>query len=641
MCTLPRSLTTPLSLSPFLLVMLAACGGDNPAGPPPSQPLDPVLVATTGPAPAHMVISNGVMFWSETSETPIMSVSLAGGAPVPLAIKVEVPVSVAADGADLIWLEEREGEPPCPFQSGLRVLRRTSKGITAILAKGSQCTPSTPDLVLAGGDIFWVTAGLSGDVIQRTPVRGGPTTAALNSTVPVVALHGNGQYLYWMENDFPNPAGAIRRAPLAGGPTETIVSGFTSEARTFAVNGAFAFYHVAGPPGVEQLFAVPSSGGSPALLATIGAPPEKLAADETTVYWVDAEAVWAVPVAGGTPVKLADVTGQPLDLLVRAADVVWSEELPASSGAGQVRRVPKAGGVATVIATGENAPQRLAADANWVYWVEGGPLGEVRGFGRLARAPAAGGAGETVVSGVARNSPPIAVSDQDVVIADIRSIKRVSRQGGRVRPVSSSGGDSPSVATDGVHAFWLEEPELLFHLGNPEATLRSAPLDGGVATSLTGTMPPGAPGGPMYFRQGSVYWMTEYTTIQSVGAGGGAVRAVAPDVPLLSDFVVDDEQVYWSEMVTGRIGRAALTGGEQTILAEGSYGWKSLAVDASSVYWIDARHLTRIPRAGGPITSLNAGKMGNDPAEPSSIAVDGQFVYWTEPLAQRIRKLPK
>jgi hypothetical protein len=197
------------------------------------------------------------------------------------------------------------------------------------------------------------------------------------------------------------------------------------------------------------------------------------------------------------------------------------------------------------------------------------------------------------------------------------------------------------VASDGVHAFWLEEPELLFHLGNPEATLRSAPLDGGVATSLTGTMPPGAPGGPMYFRQGSVYWMTEYTTIQSVGAGGGAVRAVAPDVPLLSDFVVDDEQVYWSEMVTGRIGRAALTGGEQTILAEGSYGWKSLAVDASSVYWIDARHLTKIPRAGGPITSLNAGEMGNDPAEPSSIAVDGQFVYWTEPLAQRIRKLPK
>jgi hypothetical protein len=626
-----------------LIAVLAAaapgCGGGDPTDPNPDPPAthDPSLVTTTGFEPAHLTLSNGTLFWSQHDATPIRSIPVAGGSPVTVAHKIGVPSGITFRDQEMFWLDDQPGNSPvgCVGDGVVRVLR---KGRTTQLAIGDQCYQSTSDLAVTATDVYWVSSvGTEGEVIRRTPVNGGTTSAFVTPASPVVAMLSDGAYLYWLEDVFPDHSNAIRRIPFSGGPVETVVSGFMSEARTFAINSGTLFYFVYDSPDSETLYSVSLSGGASSLVGATGIKPLKLAADESALYWIDVygTTVSAMPVTGGNPTVLATPQHEVFDLMVRANDVLWSESdgnaLPQS---GTVNSVPKSGGSVAVLAQGEDAPGRLVADGSWIYWTEGASLGLSEGFGRIGRAPAAGGPAETVVSGVAADSPPISVNDNYVFIADKARIKRVPRAGGTVETLAKTLYRISDLVADQSYVYWLED--------QPFSTIKRAPVGGGAVTQLASSLLYNGAGGIIRLQGGALYWTAGPFNILSVPASGGPLRVVASGLPYISDMMTDATHVYWSENDTGLFKRMPIGGGAPVTFSAAGLGmsYNILAVDDTHLYWIDQLKVGKVRKSDSEVSPLTYDIRNLAFLRPG-IVVDDGFVYWTDPALQMIRRLEK
>lgn len=600
------------------------------------------FLTNTGSYPAHLVADNGVLFWSETSENPVQMIPLAGGSPVALAQKMGVPAGFAVLGQDVFWLEERSGVSPsgCAGPGVIRRLNRTSLngGATTLLATGDGCAGGSTDVVVDGGYAYWVSSTASPNTytIRKTPTTGGASaTVTTTSWVPIVAIAGTAGTLYWMENNYPDSTGAIRRIPTSGGETVTLASGFTSRAGTFAINSASIFHTEANFPSSENLIRVPLNGDPSSVLAVLANTPGKLAADDTSIYWIDSAGVSSLPVAGGSPLVLANAGGTPLDLLLRGTNVLWTETNgPAHGETGTVKSVPKTGGTVTELVKGGNAPRHLGGDASSLYWTEGGDIGLIEGYGRIARIPAGGGSVETVVAGVASDSPPIAVTNTHVIVADKFCIKKIPISGGVAETIAKGSFYITDLVADGAYVYWVEDPQ---------SVVFRALLDGGdVSVLATVTGVPAGPSGPIRLHNGTIYWMTHFDAILSVPAAGGMVRIVASGLPFLSDFVVDESNIYFSEMDTGNIKKMPVAGGDATALANSVRGsYIILAVDGASLYWIDQVSIGKAPKTSGGSSFVVSGGLASDPYFPASLALEGTSIYWTEPPLGEIHKTQK
>jgi hypothetical protein len=90
----------------------------------------------------------------------------------------------------------------------------------------------------------------------------------------------------------------------------------------------------------------------------------QIAIDGTYVYWTESGAgnVTKVPLAGGTPIPVATGQGKPLHLAVDASNVYWTNNLGAA-----VMSAPVAGGAPTVFAAA-SSPTHVVIDTDTVYW---------------------------------------------------------------------------------------------------------------------------------------------------------------------------------------------------------------------------------------------------------------------------------
>jgi hypothetical protein len=622
-----------------LAVVTLACGcGDGANG-----PGDPNGGRTiqTGPEPAHLVASSGDLFWSETSEAPIRA--LLGGArsPVTLAARFSVPAGLSVTGTDIYWTGERSGFAPsgCAGPRVIRTLNRTDRvtGATVLLAEGDGCSGGTGDVVVGGGNVYWVTSTSSPNTwtLQKLALAGGTPTGVILTSVPIVALAHDATHLYWMENDQTVGTG-LWRVPLAGGTLQPLALSTGSRTGSFALHGSDLYFTVALYPGGEEVRRIPLAGGTPTAIDTLPAPPLKLLADATHLYLADADSIYSLPVTGGTPVRLAGVNDPPLDLILDGATLLWSEATgPAHGETGTIRRVPIGGGpVVTELSAGGDAPRSLAVSGGTIYWTEGGPVGDLEGFGQIASQLPGTGRVDTVASGVLSDSPPIDVNGGYVYVADKWRVKRVPRTGGRVQTITRADDQIESLATDGASVFWAQRPL---------AKAFRAAAAGGAPVPL-GTPPPAStgPAGPIHALNGWVYWMSGYSAILRVPAAGGQVTPLATGLPFLSDLVVDDDYVYFSEQDGSNINRIPVGGGAPAFIASGTrFSYKSLALDATNLYWIDQVNVGRVAKAGGNIAYLNPNSLVTDPGFPASIAVRGQDLAWTHPPVGVIQIVPK
>ncbi len=263
--------------------------------------------------------------------------------------------------------------------------------------------------------------------------------------------------------------------------------------------------------------------------------PWGMAIDEANVYWTDcgdpsAGQVQKVPKAGGPVVPLA--SGNRLSgIAVDGANVYWvAGTADASSGA--IMTVPIAGGTPTVVAPESGAPAHIAVDASYVYW---GELNQ----GAVMRAPLGGGMPMTVASAVGPFQ--IALGDTAVFWMEPQGLMTAPKAGGMALALTRP---SPTLPTDGLAV---------------NAT----------TVYFTGGPPDGQPG------------------VSEVPVGGGPTAIVSedPSLPGGGPIALDQARVYWADM-SGSVYAAPLAGGPPILLATGQDNVDAIAVDDAAVYWL-------------------------------------------------------
>ena len=209
-------------------------------------------------------------------------------------------------------------------------------------------------IVVDNSYIYWAaTSGGGSGNIYKTSVLGGSVTPLAYANQPWdIAV--DSEYVYWAEaNGGPYGTNAIRKVHIDGGPMITIASNGT-------LHGVMAI-------------------------------------DSNNVYFrymrSNTWRIGKVSKNGGAIIDLAtNLTSHPVAIAVDAGEVFWIEE-----NTGVLNKVSIDGGVVTPLAIGLQKPQRLAIDANNIYWTE---LGNIVGTGTIKRMSRAEGITNIIKSGL-------------------------------------------------------------------------------------------------------------------------------------------------------------------------------------------------------------------------------------------------
>ena len=116
-------------------------------------------------------------------------------------------------------------------------------------------------------------------------------------------------------------------------------------------------------------------------------------------------------------------------------------------------------------------------------------------------------------------------------------------------------------------------------------------------------------------------------------SGGRCLTTLASGQDNPSAIASNGTSVAWLN-VNGDVMTVSVCGGTPTMLASGKGGY-GFAVDAESVYWRSGENVMKVPLGGGPPTTLAARQR-----VPTSIAVDGKSVYWTNYDVGTVAKVP-
>jgi hypothetical protein len=176
-------------------------------------------------------------------------------------------------------------------------------------------------------------------------------------------------------------------------------------------------------------------------------------------------------------------------------------------------------------------------------------------------------------------------------------------------------------------------------------TVMKVPLEGGAPTTLASNQ-----AGPSNLQVNAtgVYWALGYQSIVRAPLEGGAPTTLTSGITYTFDLVADATSLYWALASGGSssVVKMPLAGGPRTTLATKNHGSaRSIAVDATSVYWTDngspseESFVYKVPLEGGTVTTLASGQ-----GIAGGLAVDASNVYWvawrsaTDSVLMRIPK---
>jgi Domain of unknown function (DUF5050) len=247
---------------------------------------------------------------------------------------------------------------------------------------------------------------------------------------------------------------------------------------------------------------------------------------------------------------------------------------------GNLSRVPRNGGAATVVASGQYYSGAMALDRNALYWLDNG---NVSALGGVYKMPLPAGTYTEFVTG--EPDPLVIALDATYVYWSTYSphyVKKVPKGGGdAVVLISEDNADRAiNLVLDTKNLYWTS-----LVIGG---SIFKLPLSGGSAVSIASGIVGvdnlstlAATGGYVYFKDFGTPSM-----LSKVSSDGGTVTALASSMAL-STIIADDSAIYMTGGHAATIVRISLDGATMTTLAAYSANYVAqMAVEGNDLFWL-------------------------------------------------------
>ncbi len=587
--------------------------------------------------PSQLRLRNGKLFWWNDSVDSVKKLDLATGTITPLARNTGAGSYLTLAGASLLWTENFKDyrNPGCDGLGGrIRVMTAGVDGANPrILTTGQICVDSTgPRGFLSDGTFaYWAPSQANlGSVIERVPLAGGATVQVAHPGTGFKAMAIDQSHVYWSEV-LANQSSKILRCPSIGcgaQPPETVLSTDATIQlwSNLVITGDRIVFGIkrVGQLGYE-VSSMSKAGGAITDLAHADDQVATVLADTGTVFWLSNNALFSVPLAGGPKTTLVNsfYTLQQ-DIVAGSSRLYWADGSFQGGFPDAIYSIAKSGGAITRQVLKE-LPMFVQVDAAGnVFYANGTNLGTSGPTSGIYRVDPAG-VTTPVVLGM---GSAIAADDQFVYSREGLRIRRVSQNGGNVEEVGTITPPGFPLDSDEDYGDWIDA------LGN---VVR-------VPQEMTGAQVyvPGSVTGGFDVHQGYAYWTILPDRLQRGPVDGGPIETLADDLAHPTNLVVDAQFVYVIESDANRVTKFPVAGGPRSTFASTgpNFGWYTMTQDASNVYWATPAGLFRAAKSGSG-QSQYAIPVLQDQFISASIAVDDQYLYWTEMVSGAIKRAPK
>ena len=589
--------------------------------------------------PHELALSNGQMFWATlgTHAGHLIQAAVTGAGRKEIATGVMTGIfSLNADANNVYYTTYLNELFSLPAGGG-----------TPIQLSGGPFDSSIVDVQLSGNQLYWTNNGVSlFETVkpQTAQILSADTSGAFSGALvtqlnyPQFEIAVDSNYVFWSD------ATNIYRTALIGGPYDIVIPLQAAPVDESPIvnmvsDGSHLYY-----ADTHSVYRVPVLGGTPDVVTTGWRTISRLALDAANLYFTDNSggvvvqiakcATSAVAVglptsnedasvsnsgadAGGLGGNLdsgdagdAGCTGvhgcidpsvvasvsHPYGLALDDQYVYFSQ----TDSVGAIKRSPIAGGPPQTIETGETYPFDIAVDADRVFWCLADSAGH------LISDSKAGGNRQVLVTSYANSGVGRVTSDGifAYVVTSYSGVVRVPVGGGD--PAYISAGTYGSTVTDlglfNGEVYWTNNgiwSDSTYTTKLPDtAYVAKAHVSGTPNLGRTTlTTPLSDPPYRVAVNATNVYYIDGKNVYRTSRAGGAAVQTLAPIAPAsgtIVDMELDGNFVYFADL--HGVYRLPLAGGSVTALSTGWGGLRSLAVNATSVYFTDY--------AGGAILRL-------------------------------------
>jgi hypothetical protein len=519
-----------------------------------------------------------------TNINDVIRVPVGGGDPFKLSAGPynSVIVDLVLDGPNLFWTNQGIGTFVTTEPESAGVLGVAVSGATAAAPLVNRLEYPQFEIASDATNVFWNDA----KAIYRTAKAGGASTqvsalpAAPLANSPIVDLLSDGEHLFYSDGQ-----SVFRSSVLPGAPVEIMTQGW-GRIMKLAQDTDSVYFTDYSSGAVAQLskcaFALSPAdfGVAPPIIRAVSdvQPGTRILPADVTCD--PATSIHGCPEA--TPIATAP---HAFGLAVDASYVYFST----LDAAGTIQRVPVAGGAAEPIASNEPFPHDLAIDTDSVYWC----LND-KPAGHLARSSKAGADRKLLATGIGGGVGRVTSDGKFVYFTTgYNAVYRLPVAGGEAAIIANGpyGSQLSDLAAYDGEVFWVNDgifnstftaklPKTAYFARAPNtgtANLGRTTLQDGLDSPLQRTA----------LDSTHVYYIDSAFVYSADLAGGAPLKLgpIAPATGTVVDLLSDGQNLYFADL--HGVYRMPVGGGAVETLSKGWNSLRSIAVDASKLYFTD------------------------------------------------------